>query len=190
MKRCATLVTATALVIALSGAAAGCASSRSILYSGISSPLRGSKKIIVTDAAALRDAREVRAEWLAMIARVKRQGTTGRFSNLSAQQFRLRLRAAATRYGFSVKKVAFLQETPLVIVQTRNYLDFSRAVPAIEKSLDPHKGRNDSAGWAFRAFFLEAVDEREVPFLVVTNVAGGGGGQWARSDPLFPFIRL
>jgi hypothetical protein len=128
-----------------------------------------------------------------MIARVRRQGAAHGFSNLSPRKFRLRLAAAAKHYGFTVKKVQFVHPghvAPLVIVQTHKYLAFARAVPAIEKSLDPHKGRSDLAGWAFEAFYLEAQDEKGVPFLVVTNVVGGRGvtgGQWARSDPLFPF---
>jgi hypothetical protein len=180
-------------MVVVASVAAGCANSRSILYSGISGPLGQTKKVVVTDAAAARDARQNRAEWLAMIARVRRQGAAHGFSNLSPRKFRLRLAAAAKRYGFTVKKVQFVHPghvAPLVIVQTHKYLAFARAVPAIEKSLDPHKGRSDLAGWAFEAFYLEAQDERGVPFLVVTNVVGGGGvtgGQWARSDPLFPF---
>lgn len=186
MRRCATL-----LVVA--GVAAGCANSRSILYSGISGHLGQTKKVVVTDGAAVRDARENRAEWLAMIARVRRQGAAHGFPNLSPREFRLRLAAAAKQYDFTVKRVRFVHPghvAPLVIVQTRKYLAFARAVPAIEESLDPYEGRSDVRGWAFEAFYLEAQDEKGVPFLVVTNVVGGGGvtgGQWARSDPLFPF---
>ncbi len=172
----------------------GCANSRSILYSGISGPL-GENKVVVSDARAVHDAREFRAEWRAMIGRTARQAKSESFSSLSDRRFRLRLASAADRYSFTLKAVQFLhrrQVTPLVIVQSRHYLAFARAVPAIEHSLDPHRGRNDSRGWTYRAFLLEAQDERGVPFLLVSNVvasSGVTGGQWARSDLLFPFAR-
>jgi hypothetical protein len=173
----------------------GCASSRSVLYSGVSSPL-GTKKVVVTDAAAVREGRSERSSWLAMIRRAGPQSVGLRFPNLSAREFRLRLAAAAARYGFTVKRVQFVhgrRVAPLVVVQTRHYLELARAIPSIEHAVDPHKGRNDSTGWSFQGIFLEAVDERGVPFVIVDNVVSGsgvGGGQWARSDRLFPFVRI
>lgn len=171
---------------------AGCGSGRSILYSGVSSGL-GGKKLVITDSAAVRDGRSDRTDWLAMIRRVGQQGVDAGFSSLSPQGFRRRLAAAAVRDRFTVKRVVFLHHgkvTPLVVVETSRYLAFARAVPAIERSLDPHTGRSDLKGWRYQAFSLEALDERGVPFLIVSNVVGGGtvaGGQWARSDALFPF---
>ncbi|HLX32083.1 MAG TPA: hypothetical protein VKR79_04865 [Gaiellaceae bacterium] len=174
---------------------AGCGGSgRSILYQGITSPL-GGKTFVVSDAAAVGDGRSARTEWLVMVRRAERQGPAERFANLSARVFRLRLARAASRHGFVVKEVRFLrlpQATPLVVVETSRYLAFAKAVPAIEHSLDPHTGRSDAKGWSFAAFCLEALDERGVPFLVVSNVVISGsvaGEQWARSDPLFPFVR-
>lgn len=173
----------------------GCASSRSVLYKGVSSPL-GTTTTVVTDAAAVRDGRSARADWVAMVRRGQAGASGIRFSHLSDREFRSRLAAAAARYGFTVRAVRFLhprQVTPLVLVQTSRYVAFARAVPAIESSLDPHKGGNDSKGWSYRAFYLEALDERGVPFLVVDNVVDGTGvtgGQWARSDALFPFARI
>lgn len=43
--------------------------------------------------------------------------------------------------------------------------------------------------WRFEGFYLEGRDERGVPFVIVTDVVRGEvmGGQWARSDALFPF---
>lgn len=194
MRRHAILVGVAAVVVAAAALAAGCASSRSILYSGVS--LDGGPKRVVTDAAALHDARLNYAQWIADIAVRAREDPGQRFLNLSGRVFRLRLAKAAARYHFSVKKVQLLhprQVAPLVIIQTRRYLALARAVPTIENSLDPHMGHSDQRGWAFEAFFLEAQDEHGVPFIVVSNFLRGpspGGGQWARSDQLYPFAHL
>jgi hypothetical protein len=167
--------------------AAGCGSSRSILYSGVSLGSSGKKRVI-SDTAASADARRQLAQWVADIAHRGRADPSQRFANLTTRRFRRRLAAAASRYDFTVKRVRFYrprQLAPLVIVQTRHYLALARAIPAIERSLNP-----DLTGWAFEGFFLEAQDERGVPFITVSDALrgpGGGGGQWARSDRLFPF---
>jgi len=52
---------------------------------------------------------------------------------------------------------------------------------------------DDRTGWRYEGFFLEADDEHGVPFAAVFNFwrgSGGGGGQFARSDPLIPFEHL
>jgi hypothetical protein len=192
MRRYAKFVGIAASVIVATVLVAGCANSRSILYSGVSGNASGAKRV-VTDAAALHDARAAREQWVAEITRLARADPSQRFANLPARQLRLRLAEAAARYGFTVKKVQFLhprQLAPLVIIETRRYLTFADAVPAIEDSLDPHRGHSDRAGWAFEGFFLEARDERGVPFVDVFNFmrgSGPGGGQWARSEQLYPF---
>src|SRR4051794_2794008 len=98
-----------------------------------------------------------------------------------------------TRYGFTVKRVRFIrtrgQIAPFVIVETDRYLDFARATRAIGRSLDPLTDTTNNATgehfWAFPGFFFEAQDERGVPFLM-TDIFPSGGGQWARSDQLYP----
>jgi hypothetical protein len=159
---------------------------RSVLYSGVSSPL-GTHTSIVTDAAATQDGRTIRADWL---ARLGNFGPTGEAGAVTPQQFHSRLTRAADQYGFVVKRVELTHRSvvaPLVVVQTARYIDFARAIPAIESSLDPHSAGDDRRGWAFRGFFLEAQDERGVPFAIVNNFEPGGGGQWARADELYPF---
>ena len=192
MHRYTTIVGMVASVIVAAAVASGCASSRSILYSGVSG-LAGGPKRVVTDAAALREARAARAQWVAEITRRAQKDPSERFANLPARRLRLRLAHEAARYHFTVKKVQLFhprQVALLVIIQTRRYLAFARAVSAIENSLDPHTGHSDRAGWAFEGFFLEAQDERGVPFLGAFNFergSGPGGGEWARSDQLYPF---
>ena len=170
---------------------AGCASSRSVLYGGVSFGVTG-KKTVVTDAAAARDGKRIRKHWLAEIARRRRESGL-RFRNLSRPAFRSRLAAAAARDHFTVERLQFVhsgQVTPLVVLRTDRYVALARAIPSIASSLDPQHGPQDWQGWSFGALYLEAQDERGVPFVVVTNVIGSGtatGGQWARSDRLFPY---
>ena len=190
MRRYALLLGVAAAVLALAVAAAGCGDSRSILMSGVSGGLRGSPPQVVTDAAAVRAGRTVRAFWLSNLA----SGELGPVSNLSPREFRSRLARAATRYGFTVERVRFIRTrgriAPLVVVETGDYLAFARATPAIAKSLDPlTHTTNQATGEVFRSFpgfFLEAEDGLKVPFLIVHNFPSGGG-QWARSDQLYPY---
>jgi hypothetical protein len=192
MRRHARLLGIAASVVVAAVLVAGCADSRSILYAGVSGNASGPKRV-VTDAAALHDARAARDQWVAEIMRRARADPGERFANLPARQLRLRLAEAASRYHFTVKSLRLLrprQVAPLVVIQTGQYLAVAHALPVIENSLDPHTGRKDRAGWAFEGFFLEAQDERGVPFLSIFNFmrgTGPGGGQWARSDRLYPF---
>ncbi len=195
MHRNVALLAIVVLAGVVTGFVAGCGSGRSVLYSGVSPSLGGPKKV-VTDAAALHDARLVRREWVAQITQRAYQDPSQRFANLPARQLRLCIADEAVRYHFTVQELRLLhprQVAPLVIVQSSRYVAFAHAVPAIEKSLDPHTGRSDRAGWAFEGFMLEAQDERGVPFLSVFNFwrgSGPGGGQWARADQLYPFGHL
>ena len=191
MKRYVSLLGVAAATLAVAVVVAGCgASSRSILYSGDSFGASSSPPHVVTDAEAVRAGRTVRAFWLSNLA----SGELGPAGNLSPREFRSRLAQAASRYGFTVKRVRFIhtrgQIAPLVIVETRSYLAFARATPAIVKSLDPLTDKkNNVTGenfWTFPGFFLEAKDERGQPFLIAHDFPSGGG-QWARSDQLYPY---
>ncbi len=195
MKRYVSLLAAATATLAIAGIVAGCGDSRSILYAGDSGGALavGSAPPVVTDPEAVRAGRTVRAFWRSNLA----SGELGPSSNLSPRQFRLRVAHAASRYGFTVERVRFVrtrgQVAPLVIVETRSYLAFARATPAIVKSLDPLTDQpNHATGenfWTFPGLYLEAKDERGVPFLIVDDFPTGGG-QWARSDQLYPYGRV
>ncbi len=160
-------------------------SSRSILYSGTWST---GQRHLITDAEARRDGRLNQADWIQQVAIHGIGHRRAQFSNLSTAEFRRRLAVAATKYDFTVEKVRFLkpkpsQLAPLVVVRTTKYLAFSQAIGAIERSVDP--GRSHPA---FEAIYLEGQDERGIPFVIVENEWRGQryGGQWARSEALFP----
>jgi len=83
------------------------------------------------------------------------------------------------------------QLAPVVIVRTTHYVELANATASILRHIDPKVRTNDDrTGWRYEGFFFEAQDEHGVPFLGVFNFwrgAGAGGGQWARSEQLFPF---
>jgi hypothetical protein len=145
-------------------------------------------------AEAKRDVRLTHAGWLREIAKRAHEDPRTRFPNLAPFLFRQRLAEAARRYRFEVVSARLLrprQLAPEVVVRTRHYVELARAVPALEAALNPRlPARDDRRGWEYEGFYLEARDEHGVPFLAVFDFVRGrgpGGGQWARSDPLFPF---
>ena len=76
-----------------------------------------------------------------------------------------------------------------MIVQAGNPTAFARRVPALMRVLDPRAPADDDAqGWSYEGFFLGAQDNRQRPFLAVSNtIRIRSGGQWARSERLFPY---
>jgi hypothetical protein len=143
--------------------------------------------------AAARLAR-MKKEWQSTLAANATDDPAARFENLSKDEFLSRLREAADRYGFQVVEVRWLKPlevAPLVVVEALDPESISRNVPAILRRLDPQTPvGEDWEGWAFEGFFFEARDKSGTPFLAVYNHWRGsdtGGGQWARSDDLYPF---
>ena len=182
-----------AALLACVALAAGCGSHGSVLDAGVTfGHVATAHKI--GPAEAKRDVRAARAEWLREIAKRAREDPRTRFPNLAPFLFRQRLAEAARRYGFQVVSVRFLrprQLAPEVVVRTKRYLELARGMLSIDRALNPRSpARDDRRGWGYEGFFFEAQDEHGVPFLAVFDFmrgSGPGGGQWARSDPLFPF---
>ena len=179
-------------VVACAAVVAGCAGHTSVLDAGRSRLGRKPQRVGATQAK--RDARQTYAEWRRELAERARKDPRTRFPNLAPFLFREQLAAAARRYGFEVVSLRFLrprQLAPEVVVRTKRYLELARAVPAIDAALNPRRpARDDRLGWEYEGFWLEAQDEHGVPFLAVFDFMRGpgpGGGQWARSEPLFPF---
>ena len=180
------------VVVLLAFVMAGCGSDRAILYKGIAGNF-GKTRIRISDSQARNEGKALLAEWKQDVSRRSRAAPSERFRNLPPSLFRQRVQAAGRHYGFTIEVVQFLeprQFAPRVVVETHRYLAIARAIPKIEQSLDPHTGADDRIGWAYEGFYLEARDERGIPFVIVSNALRGpsaGGGQWARSEELFPF---
>jgi hypothetical protein len=174
----------------------GCGSHRSVLDEGVR--LGSSGRIHHVGAAeAIKDVRQARAEWDHEITSRGRANPRQTFANLPVPVLRSRLTSLARRYDFDVTSMQLRrprQVAPSIVVRTRRYVELARATRVILKQLDPKTRTNDDrTGWRYEGFFLEADDEHGVPFLAAFNFwrgPGGGGGQWARSDRLFPFDHL
>jgi hypothetical protein len=182
--------------------AAGCggnrgtaSESRAVLYQGLAVYRPGStvEHRRISDPAARREGVDLRKQWEHDIRSRAAEAPNEHFANLSSQTFKARLAKAAHDHHFRVVEVRLLrprQLAPEVVVRTSHYVALAHALPSILSALDPHGGSSDTGGWSYEAFLFEAQDERQVPFLAVFNAWRGshkGGGQWARSEPLFPF---
>lgn len=153
----------------------------------------------VNSAEAISDARQVRATWEHEIRTRARQSPRARFGNLPVAVLRDRLERFSRRYDFSVTEVGFLsplrrQLAPHIVVRTTHYLALARALPTISTALDPkRRTRDDRTGWRYEGFYFQANDEHGIPFVAIFNFLRGrgpGGGQWARSERLYPFPHL
>jgi hypothetical protein len=117
---------------------------------------------------------------------------TATYPTPSAADLLSRLRDTSTRYGFRVVSVRILhapQGAPRVIVETARPAQFVRSVPAIMRTLDPHRpSAEDWLGWSYEGFFFGAQDRDGRPFLAVFNTMRlHSGGQWARAERFFPY---
>jgi hypothetical protein len=117
-----------------------------------------------------------------------------RFSNPSKDDLMGDLSALAQKNDFDLVSVHLLmprQLAPKIVVRTKHYLHLAHATPAILRRIDPRAAvTEDTQGWKYEGFYFEAQDEHGIPFLIAFNFERGpspGGGQWARSEPLYPF---
>jgi hypothetical protein len=177
-------------------AVAGCGSHRSVLDAGVSRNLPGKngKPIRISSEQATQIGHAAFAMWRHALHAGAGAAPRRSFDNLPPSELKRRLAVLAKRHDFSVVRVAFLrpvQLAPIVIIQTTHYEQLARATPSILHEIDPKLDTNDDrTGWHYEGFLFEAQDEHGVPFLTVENWWRGphaGGGDWARSDPLFPF---
>lgn len=146
---------------------------------------------------AVAQAAMTKRSWLHELESRGRRYPRERFSNPSKDDLMGDLRALAQKNKFDLVSVRLLmpsQLAPMIVVRTKRYLELAHATPAILRRIDPRAASSeDSQGWKYEGFYFEAQDERGIPFLIVFNFwrgASGGGGQWARSEPLYPFVHL
>ena len=184
-----------ALVVLATGCGSSHSDSRAVLYQGVGlhpQPIKVANHPL-SDAAARRGGARLREQWEREIRSRAIEAPREHFANLSPYTLKRRLADAAHDHGFQVVAVRLLRPkevAPEIAVRTTRYLALARALPSILHSLDPHSRRSDNRGRSYEGFFIEARDERGVPFLAVFNFWRGqhkGGGQWARSEALYPF---
>ena len=186
-------------ILVVVSALSGCGSHsgpRSVLYQGARF---GESATVhrVGDHEALRDGRYARRYWQRQLRIRAREAPNQVFKNPSSNSLRSAVRSEARSNHFRVVSLQLLrprQLAPKIVVQTTHYLSLARAAPSILTKLDPRSpAADDSKGWAYEGFYFEAVDEHGVPFMIVSNFwrgANGGGGQFARSEALYPYPHL
>jgi hypothetical protein len=130
--------------------------------------------------------------WQGMLRATATDNPTATYPTPTRSLLLQRLHQTSVRYGFRVVSLRILdapQGSPQVIVQTAKPSTFARSVPAIMRALDPHHpAAEDWLGWSYEGFFLGAQDSQRDPFLAVFNtMRAHSGGQWARTEQLFPY---
>jgi hypothetical protein len=142
----------------------------------------------LTDKQALGGAKSARGSWIRDLNEAAREYPGIRFRSPGRKTLVARLEREARAHDFQVVSVRMLrprQLTPAVVVRTTHHVALARVTGAILEKLEPiEKYDRDYEG-----FYFEAQDERGIPFFSAFNVMRGRieGGQWARSEPLYPF---
>jgi hypothetical protein len=169
----------------------GCGHTRSILNEGVGRGQLGGVHR-VDEKEAIKAGRVSLAEWERQLALGVRTNPNKRFANLPTSILRRRLNEEARRYDFDIVSFEIRrprQLAPKIVVRTTHYLRLSEAMPKILAQIDPHaNAKGDLDGWSYEGLYFRADDERGVPFMITSNfIRAGGGGQWARSERLYPF---
>lgn len=169
-------------------AAAGCtngSTDRSVLMAGVRPGSLG-KPHRVDSREAVRQAASSRGYFLRQIRVAARTRPGEQFDSPPLEELLPELRHQAKRHHFQLVSVRMLhprQLAPLVVVRTTHYVGLARATRTILQALDGRYGDR------YEAFFFEARDERGVPFFSTYAIRRDRveGGQWARSEALYPF---
>jgi hypothetical protein len=113
------------------------------------------------------------------------------FRNPPRSVLRARLRIAAARYRFRVRRLTVLRplgEAPVVVVQTGRPRRFARRLSEVVEAIAPtgHIGRYPDP--AYEATYLEALDGRGVPFVAAYRrwrgeAPAGGACVWGNVLP-------
>lgn len=129
-----------------------------------------------------------RGSWIRDMNEAAREYPGIRFRSPGREILLTRLEREARAHDFEVVSVRMLrprQLAPAVVVRSTHYVALAHATGAILEKLEPD-GKYDRD---YEGFYFEAQDERGIPFFSAFNVMRGRieGGQWARSEPLYPF---
>jgi hypothetical protein len=183
-------------VVALASLAILCGcrgGNESVLDEGRSVGVSGGRHKVGSDEATRSVGAALRS-WNRELAKRASAAPAQRFDNLPVATLERRLQVLAAAHDFEVVTLQLnrpAQLAPRIVVRTTHYLELAKATPLILRRLDPKRATNDDrTGWRFEGFFFEARDEHGTPFLATFNFwrdGNGGGGQFARSERLYPF---
>jgi hypothetical protein len=142
----------------------------------------------LSDQEAADGALSARGFWRRDLRAAARKYPGIRFRSPSRAVFLARLRHQARSHDFQVAAFRMIrprQLAPLVVVTTSRPLELSNATGSIIEQLDPERSFDRD----YEGVYFEARDRRGVPLFAVSNVVRGRleGGQWARSEALYPF---
>jgi len=152
----------------------------------------------LTPASKAIDIAAIEKSWHSNLQLGARVNPREHFPSPSKAVLLRRLRAAASRYHFTLVKVQVMhprEAAPLVVVETSDEQALSASTPAILRLIDPQaRTGSDRSGWAYEGFLFEARNTNGVPFLATfnwwRNPKSAGGGQAASSERLYPFLHL
>jgi hypothetical protein len=171
-------------------AAAGCSSSssstdRSVLMAGVSARMSATVYRI-GPTQAIRQGRMSRAYFRRELKVGARSRPGEQFESPPLSELLPRVRRQAAQHQFRVVSLRMLrpkQLAPMLIVRTTHYVGLARATTSILHDLDGRYGDR------YEGFYFEARDEFGVPFFTTETLRRDRteGGQWARSEALFPF---
>lgn len=139
-----------------------------------------------SDAQSRRLAIAARASWRHQIEARARRWPQYRWPNPPVASTQAAIRRLARRYGFRVKRLVWQtpkQLAPELVIQTAHYRGGGRAIFWLATRVFN----------GYEGYYVEADDERGVPFDFVSRSRrgpSGGGRGWARSDAVAPFAHL
>jgi hypothetical protein len=178
-------------LVAVAVAAAGCTSSssstdRSVLMAGVSP---GSSATVnrIGPMQAIRQGRASRDYFRRELKVGARRRPGEQFESPPLSELLPRVRHQAAKHHFRVVSLRMLhpkQLAPMLIVNTTHYVGLAHATASILHDL------NGRYGDRYEGFYLEARDELGVPFFITETLRRDRteGGQWARSEALYPFL--
>lgn len=140
-----------------------------------------------SDAESRRRTEAALHAWRRAIQRRAERWPQYRWHNTRPAAFNRSLERISRRYAFSsVERLVWReprQLAPELVFRTTNYVAAAEAVRVLVGKLMT----------GYEGYYVEADDERGIPFIYVTRYRrgpSGGGNYWARSDAVAPFAHL
>jgi hypothetical protein len=150
------------------------------------SPGRLTRTYRIGPMQAIRQGRASRAYFRREVKVAARKRPGEEFESPPLSELLPRVQHEAGKHHFRIVSLRLLhpkQLAPMLIVSTTHYVGLARATASILHDL------NGRYGDRYEGFYFEARDELGVPFFTTETLRRDRteGGQWARSEALFPF---